>query len=92
MNIPYDKKLHFLLNVVGAVLAMAILLQFIDFADALKITLSIVCVLAVAKEMWDYYHPLIHNCEFLDWLAGMSGGVVGCGLALLTCIAFGRGW
>lgn len=72
--VPLDKQAHFMSAMLGSML----LAYFIGYWAVLFISL-----IAVAKEVYDYKHPLIHTCDFFDWLATTLGGIVG---VLLYCL------
>nr|WP_320132322.1 hypothetical protein [uncultured Holophaga sp.] len=39
------------------------------------ISLSVVVVAAIGKEVYDYYHPATHTCEVMDACATILGGL-----------------
>ena len=69
--VPLDKQAHFSSGALGG-LALAV---FIGYWAIVVISL-----IALAKEVYDYKHPLIHTCDFYDWLATTLGGILGAGL------------
>ena len=69
--IPLDKQAHFLSGALGGL--------FLAFYIGYW-ALLIVALIALAKEVYDYLHPLVHTCDFYDWLASTLGGVIGIGL------------
>ena len=66
--LPLDKQAHFVTGVLGGL----ILSVFIGLW-----AISIIALIALAKEVYDYKHPLIHTCDFYDWLATTLGGILG---------------
>ena len=66
--VPLDKQAHFISGMLGSL----ILAFFIG-------CWAIVCIslIAIAKEVYDYKHPLTHTCDFFDWLATTLGGCTG---------------
>ena len=66
--IPSDKQMHFWS---GALTALVWSFSVGYWA------ILIVTLIALAKEVYDYKHPLIHTCDFFDWLATTLGGIVG---------------
>lgn len=69
--VPLDKQAHFISGMLGSML----LAFFIGFW-----AIVIIALIALAKEVYDYKHPLIHTCDFYDWLATTLGGILGAGL------------
>ena len=69
--VPLDKQAHFMSGMLGSML----LAFFIGYWAIL-----IVALIALAKEVYDYKHPLIHTCDFYDWLATTLGGILGAGI------------
>ena len=69
--VPLDKQAHFVTGALGS-LSLAV---FIGYWAIVVISL-----IALAKEVYDYKHPLIHTCDFYDWLATTLGGILGAGL------------
>ena len=69
--VPADKQMHFITGMLGSML----LAFFIGYWAVLFMSL-----IGVAKEVYDYKHPLIHTCDFFDWLATTLGGILGAGL------------
>jgi len=69
--VPLDKQTHF---VIGALLGLVFSVVIGYWA------ILIVALIAVAKEVYDYKHPLIHTCDFYDWLATTLGGILGAGI------------
>ena len=69
--VPLDKQAHF---ITGAILSLVAYFIIGYWA------LLLVMVVAGAKEVYDYKHPLIHTCDFYDWLATTLGGILGAGL------------
>lgn len=72
-NIPADKQGHF---IIGLVAYMAF--HFVGVA----VGLGVVAVLAVGKEIHDWFHRDRHTPDVWDAIATMAGGVAGyiCGL------------
>ena len=72
-TIPHDKQGHF----IAGVLAYAIIHFFSPF-----LALSVVLLMAIGKEVYDYYHKENHTPELMDAIATILGGVVGflCGI------------
>lgn len=72
-NIPHDKLGHF----VAGILCFTVF-HFINPALAFAITL----LMAIGKEVYDYYHKENHTPELMDAVATILGGVVGamCGI------------
>lgn len=68
--IPQDKEAHF---VSGALLFFLLIICQVPAIFAVVI----VSLIGAAKEAYDYYHPLMHTCDFYDWLATTLGGVAG---------------
>ncbi len=68
---PLDKQAHFITGALGSL----VLAVFIGYWAIVVISL-----IALAKEVYDYKHPLIHTCDFYDWLATTLGGILGAGL------------
>jgi hypothetical protein len=66
--VPPDKQEHFWSGAIGA----GLLSIYIGYWAILIVTL-----IALAKEVYDYLHPLVHTCDFFDWLATTLGGVTG---------------
>ncbi len=66
--IPLDKQAHFLSGALGGL--------FLAFYIGYW-ALLIVALIALAKEVYDYKHPLTHTCDFYDWLATTLGGCLG---------------
>ena len=69
--VPLDKQAHF---VTGAITAFVWCIIVGYWA------ILIVALIALAKEVYDYKHPLNHTCDFYDWLATTLGGILGAGL------------
>ena len=69
--VPLDKQAHF---VTGALTALVWCFIVGYWA------ILIVALIALAKEVYDYKHPLTHTCDFYDWLATTLGGILGAGL------------
>lgn len=71
--IPQDKKDHFV--------AGLFCYLFVSF---FSISLALICtvIMAVGKEIYDYYHKENHTPEIMDAVATCLGGLVGilCGL------------
>lgn len=72
-NVPADKQEHF---IVGLIAYMA--LHFVNIA----VGLIVVAVLAIGKEVYDWFHRDRHTPDVWDAVATMAGGVAGyiCGL------------
>lgn len=72
-NVPADKQGHF---IIGLIAYMAI-----HFAGV-AVGLVVVAVLAVGKEIHDWFHRDRHTPDVWDAVATMAGGVAGwiCGL------------
>lgn len=72
-NIPIDKQGHF---IIGLIAYMAF-----HFAGV-AVGLGVVAVLAVGKEIHDWFHRDRHTPDLWDAVATMAGGVAGyiCGL------------
>ena len=72
-DVPADKQGHF---IVGLIAYMAF--HFIGVA----VGLGVVAVLAVGKEIYDWFHRDRHTPDLWDAVATMAGGVAGfiCGL------------
>lgn len=90
MNVPLDKRAHAL---GGAVITLAIsmaLLPILGLWPALACALLAAMFIGALKELYDYHHPLVHSCDFFDWLATALGGLAGC-LWVLAPLAV-RGW
>lgn len=66
-GIPADKQSHFIYGGVMAFIAYLIIGYW---------ALLLVMVVAIAKEWYDYKHPIIHTCDFFDWLATTLGAIV----------------
>lgn len=65
--IPADKQRHFLSGAIGSL----ILFIFIGHYSIL-----IISVLAISKEISDYFHKDIHTPDFFDWIATTSGAIL----------------
>ena len=74
-SIPVDKQLHFY---AGAIIGFSLSL-FIPFG----ISFIAVIIIGALKELYDYYHPDKHTCDFYDWLATSLGG---CYVSILYAI------
>jgi len=72
-SVPPDKQGHF---IVGLIAYMAF--HFVGVA----VGLGVVAVLAVGKEIYDWFHRDRHTPDLWDAVATMAGGVAGfiCGL------------
>ena len=72
-SVPADKQGHF---IVGLIAYMA--LHFVS----VTVGLAVVAVLAVGKEVYDWFHRDRHTPDLWDAVATMAGGVAGyiCGL------------
>ena len=69
--VPLDKQAHFVTGALGSL----VLAVFIGYW-----AIVIIALIALAKEVYDYKHPLTHTCDFFDWLATTLGGILGAGL------------
>ena len=67
-KVPADKQMHFIGGLVIAAL-------FTPFIGAYSIT--VVAIVALLKEIYDYLHKDIHTPDFWDWVATVLGGLVG---------------
>jgi hypothetical protein len=67
-RVPADKQMHFIGGLVIAVL-------FTPFIGAYSIT--VVAIVALLKEIYDYLHKDIHTPDFWDWVATVLGGILG---------------
>jgi hypothetical protein len=67
-RVPADKQMHFIGGLVIAAL-------FTPFIGAYSIT--VVAIVALLKEIYDYLHKDIHTPDFWDWVATMLGGILG---------------
>lgn len=68
MNIPYDKKLHFLAGVIVCILVSLI------FKNPMYGLIASV-IAGIGKEIWDYYD--YGKPDFMDCLATWVGGIAG---------------
>lgn len=75
MNIPYDKKLHFIAGVVVCIIVALI------FKNPLY-GLIAAAVAGIAKEIWDYRS--YGKPDFMDCLATWIGGIAGYIVAFLV--------
>jgi hypothetical protein len=67
-RVPADKQMHFIGGLVIAAL-------FTPFIGAYSIT--VVAIVALLKEIYDYLHKDIHTPDFWDWVATVLGGILG---------------
>lgn len=65
--IPYDKALHI---IGGAVIFAAFHWRFGMFA------IVPVVIAAIAKEIYDKFHPESHTCDIKDAIATVIGGLI----------------
>ena len=70
-GVPADKQSHFLYGALTYIAAYCVIGYW---------ALLLVMVVAGAKEWYDYKHPLIHTCDFFDWLATVLGAIVTLGV------------
>ena len=69
--VPLDKQAHFFTGVLGG----AGIAYFFGFYAGV----SVITILAFAKEVYDYKHPN-HTADFWDWVATVLGAILGAGL------------
>ena len=67
-SIPADKIAHFASGVV--------LFAAVQWVSPLWAFFSVICA-AVAKEIYDAFHPDIHTSDWWDAIATVAGGAVG---------------
>ena len=61
-----DKVLHFLIG-----FFIFTVLHIIPI-----IGLSVVVILAIGKEVYDYHHKNLHTCDYRDAIATILGGII----------------
>jgi hypothetical protein len=66
--VPLDKQAHFATGAIGGF----IVTYFLGFIGGV----SVITILALAKEVYDYNHPN-HTADVWDWVATVLGGVLG---------------
>ena len=67
-KVPADKQMHF----IGGLVIAALLTPFIG-----AYSITVVAIVALLKEIYDYLHKDIHTPDFWDWVATTLGGLVG---------------
>jgi hypothetical protein len=72
-DVPVDKQGHF---IIGLIAYMAF--HFVEIA----VGFGVVAVLAIGKEVYDWFHRDRHTPDLWDAIATMAGGIAGwiCGL------------
>jgi len=69
MNIHLDKQAH---AISGAVIVLSMTVA----SQSMTRSLIVCALLALAKEIYDAYHPATHTKDVLDAVATIAGGVV----------------
>lgn len=64
-----DKIKHFGVGLVIAIIGLLLGYSYIT-------VLTLFTIPAIGKEVYDYFHPEKHTCEFLDALATFLGGLL----------------
>ena len=75
-KIPADKQGHALMGVVIYLIASIALLQFVPVTLVAPQALMVVAAVGAFKEVYDAYHPEKHTCDFWDFIATTSGGLL----------------
>ena len=84
MNIPRDKRLHFITGAGGGFLMtiLGLLIGLTPFFSVCAGT-GLGIVAGIGKEIYDHFHPEAHTAEILDAVSTITGAIVGSSVAIL---------
>lgn len=78
-----DKKLHFIAGAAVAGVASLVAAQVLKPTAAAVVGLVVCVVVAVAKEVYDHFHPDVHTASWQDAAVTAIGGIAGSAVAHL---------
>lgn len=85
MKLPQDKVDHFIAGCAIALLSCIIFSVFYKPIYTFYISMGMVSLAGLGKELYDYYHPENHTADIFDALATLAGGFCVSYVAMVLC-------